>query len=214
MTDQSGQSWQPVAAALLGSWPNQVAAWGREAIAAYCHELAARGLDPGQALTAIRSCPATQAFPPSAAELAALGRRDPSQPTPEEAHRLIYASGGVLRARVPAGVEFDNEAHMLAARDQAAVQRAGELHPRLGSFVAAVGVEWLRSLNVGDERHGELRRKDFRDAWLRHCEAREGREVVAIASGAGRGGLRQLDPLAVLDTPRRDSRQLPAGTGR
>jgi hypothetical protein len=78
--------WKPVATALLGSWPSQVASWGREALAAYVAELEARGVRPEAALVAIRSCPAEQKFPPSAPELAALARRDPSRPTFDEAN--------------------------------------------------------------------------------------------------------------------------------
>ena len=53
-------TWSRVARALLGRWPNQVAQWGEEGIAAYIEELQADGLTPDVALVALRSCPATQ----------------------------------------------------------------------------------------------------------------------------------------------------------
>jgi hypothetical protein len=185
--------WKLVATALLGSWPSQVAAWGREALAAYMAELAARGVTSEAALLAIRSCPAEQRFPPSAPELAALARRDPSAPTFEEMLRLWK----LARKARPLESRFDNEAHMLSARNDAAMARAFELHPLVGSFVERFGVGRLRMLPLDDPDWGEKRKADLREAWDRHCEAMEGREVAAVAAGR-RDGLRAFDPLAVL----------------
>src|SRR5690242_13937852 len=97
MTDRPSDE-VDVTTALLGTWPQHVAKWGDQGIAAYLAELAARDVTPDSAIVAIRSCPASQTYPPSAAELAALAHRDPSTPTFIEMVRLVFGSRGVLAA--------------------------------------------------------------------------------------------------------------------
>jgi hypothetical protein len=184
--------WKDVTRALLGTWPNQIAAWGREALAAYCAEVQARGITPDAALAAIRSAGAQQKFPLSVPELAGLARRDPSLPTFDEAFQLIYGSGGVLRARpVYNGPIYDADTQ----RDEAARKRMAEIHPMAASFIERYGLDHLRTLEVDDPEYGELRRRDLRERWDAHCAAMEDRAVIAIGR---RDGLRGLDPLAVL----------------
>lgn len=201
-----------IGTALLGSWPGTMTAWGKEAIAAYISELRARGLTAEQTLTAIRTWPAGSDFPPSAPNLAALARQDPSTPTPEEAYRLIYGPRGVMRARPAPGGSYGSEAEMLGARNEARVKRAYELHPMLGAFVERFGVDRLAMLEVDDPDYGELRRRDVREAWERHCEAMQGRDVAALAAGQRRGEMGRFDPLAALGRPRRG--ELESTTGQ
>lgn len=211
-----GEELDPVlaqcATALLGSWPNQVAAWGRAGIAAYLAEVGARGVTPAAVLMAIRSCPADQAFPPSAAELAALARRDPSTPTFAEMLRLVFGSRGALAAaRRPLTGNFANEVEMLQARARAAEARAAELHPLVASFVDRYGLDRLAALDLDDEQYGPLRRRELIQEWDRHCEAMEGREVAAIARGH-RDRPHQLDPLSALGLKRPEQARIGSGS--
>lgn len=159
------------------------------------------GVEPGQAVAAMRRLLFTgQRFRPSASELLGELRRDPGAPTFEEAYRLIFAPGGVLAARPGNGgpVTYSSEADRRALLNQAATDRAAELHPLVAGFVARQTPARLRALEVDDPDYGELRRKELRDSWDRHVEAFTGRETAALAAGTGRTGLRQLDPLASL----------------
>jgi len=171
--------WARVATALLGSWPSQVASWGKEAIAAYAAELEARGVSADAALVAIRSCPAEQKFPPSAPELAALARRDPSRPTFDEAFQMIYGPGGVF------GVK----------------RRDVVVSPWVLAFVDRCGRERLRLLEVEHDDYGGLKRQELRHSWEQFLEANDGRELAAIAQGR-RGELGRFDPLRTLPTAR------------
>jgi hypothetical protein len=160
------------------------------------------GYDAEQIAGALRKLIARgQVFGPTPGELVALINEDPSQPTPEEAYQMIYGRGGVMRARLKPGASYASEAQMLGARDQVRLERAQEIHPLLGAFVERFGVHRLAMLEVDDPEYGELRRKEVREAWVRHCEAFAGREVAAIASGR-RSGLGKLDPLSALGVPR------------
>lgn len=181
--------------ALLGSWPGTVVAWGAEAIDAYLYVLQARGLTAEQVMRAIGTWPAGSDFPPSAPNLAAQALKDPSKPTFEEAYALIYGRGGVLRARLPYDGPVLNPEVM---RDAAARRRMEEIHPLVSSFIARYGLTRLRLLEVDDPVWGEVRRKELREAYDRHCEAMDGRDVAALASGQRRGEIGRLDPLAAL----------------
>lgn len=188
-----------IARALLGSWPNQVANWGRDGIAAYVEEVLARGISPDQALHAIRGCPADQAFPPSAPELAGLARQTEAGPAPtfDEALTLIYGKGGILRAR-PEQRTFDTVAEQARAVNGARVARARQLHPLVGSFAVRYGLERLHLLPINDPDYGGVRRRELERAWTQHVEAMQGRELAAIAIGEPRRGLTKFDPLAAL----------------
>lgn len=187
-----------LARAVLGAWPAAASTLGPRGIVAYLQRLEARRLTPGDVLRAIDTWPAGSDFPPSAPNLAGAALHDPSAPTAEEAVRLIFGRGGVLRARPARGAEFDNEAQRLRALDRARTERAFELHPLLGAFVERFGADRLAALPVDDPEYGELRLRDVREAWARHCETFKDRKVAERASPAGHRGLSRLDPLAAL----------------
>jgi hypothetical protein len=197
MADDPQTDWIAVARALLGSWPERVGMWGEDGIAAFIEELQARGVTTGAALAAIRSCDEHQRFPPSAPELAALARRDPSAPTFAESYNAIYGPRGVLRARPPYqdGGWSGNE--LQAASDELALKRADQCHQLLGAFVRAYGLERLRLLEVDDPDYGEIRRKELRADFEQYVAANEHRELAALAAGR-RGSLGRLDPHAAL----------------
>ena len=168
--------WKSVATALLGSWPNQVAAWGREGLAAYISELQARGMTPEAALVAIRSCPAGQKFPPSAPELAALARRDPSVPTVAELMAQLYEAGGVF-----------------------GFKRSGvTISPWVLKFAEDKSA-WLRGLPIDDPVEGKWARKDIERAWDAFLSVNAEREVAEIATRSARGTLGRVDALAAIE---------------
>lgn len=139
------------------------------------------GAQPSAAVQALkRLLFAGSRFRPSAAELLAELRRDPSTPTWDEAWMLIQRA---IRAH-------RTDEQLLAALDAH--------HPSLRAWVERFGAQRLRMLPVGDPQWGEQRMRELRESWERHMEASETRQVAALASGSGREGLRQLDPLAAL----------------
>jgi hypothetical protein len=183
-------------------------AWGKEAIAAYIGELEARGLEAREVLVAVRTWPAGSDFPPSAPNLAAAARRDPSKPTFDEAIGLIRAA---LRAwNRPLTGNFANEAEMLKARAQQVTNRTRDVHPLVAAFIHRRGIEQLQKdiAELGDDEWGGARRAELRKAWEEHCEAFDGREAAALVAGR-RGQLGQFDPLAVLNI--KPERALPSG---
>lgn len=189
-----------VTRAMLGTWPDTVSTWGREAIAAYVGELEARGLSAEQVLVAIRTFPRGR-FAPPVPELYAAARVDASMPTYAEVERLIWGAGGVLRAR-PESRGFWPADELAKARKRAQIDRANELHPCLADFVVnRQTIEKLRTLNFDDPDFGPKRRREFQEEWQEHCRSWERREIVALASGDRRGTLAQLDPLAAIGKP-------------
>jgi hypothetical protein len=168
--------WRDVGTTLLGTWPSQVASWGREAIAAYVAELQARGLTPDGAIAALRS--REDRFPPSAGELAATARSDPSQPTFDE--MLI-----LLRKAMKAADPFE---------------RIGREHPLIGTFVQRQGWDRLRTLPLDDPDWGEKTRRDLEQKWVEHCDTTDSRQVASLASGDRNP--RRLDPLSSLGIPK------------
>jgi hypothetical protein len=153
-------------------------------------------------------------FRPSAAEILSARRRDVSRPTFDEAFVMIFGPRGVLRAR-PAVRRYADEAERRRVHDDAARRRAASMHPLLAAFVERQGLDRLRQMPVDAARtehgpgDGHWARKELREAWERHVDAFDGREVAALASG-GRIGLRQLDPLAALGAGTHTA-ALPAG---
>lgn len=157
------------------------------------------GVDPDAALRAIREIVLDgQALRPRPGEIVKRAKADRSLPTFEEAYRLIFGPGGILRAQ-PAITRWANEGERGRLFNEAAAERAAMMHPLVGSFVARQGLDRLRTLPVDDPDYGEVRRKELREAWDRHVAASDGREVAALAAGTGRSGLRQLDPMVALD---------------
>lgn len=188
--------WAQVTSVLLGSWPSQVATWGREAIASYIAELQARGVSPDAAIVAIRS--SSSAFPPSAGGLAELARRDPHGPSWPEAERLIFGCGGVLAARTPVQKGWWALGERAALDDEAARERAAGLHPLIGAFVQSQGLRRLRRLDLEDAEFGEVRRRALAHEWEAFCECTDRREIAAVLRRRVGGGLRSLDPAAAL----------------
>jgi hypothetical protein len=176
-------SWTPeeqraVTQALLGTWPSQVASWEREGIVAYLAELQAREMSAEQALTAIRA--RSDRFPPSAGELAAEARKDPSRPTFEELLDQLYGPGGVF------GFKRSNVT----------------ISPWVTAFADGFGRDRLRMLALDDPDDGKWRRRELEDAWSRFLEASEGRAAHEIASRSGRGTLGRINPLAAIEAGR------------
>lgn len=169
------------------------------------------GVEPEAALTAVREIVLEgKALRPKPGEIVARAKRDSSKPTFEEAYRLIFGPGGVLAAR-PSVTRWRDEGHRRALCNEAAARRAEALHPLVGSFVARQGLDRLRELPVDDPDYGEMRRRDLREAWERHVDASDGREVTALAAGTGRTGLRQLDPLTALGLTQDETPAIEAG---
>lgn len=154
-------------------------------------------------------------FRPSAAEILGARRRDPGRPTFEEAYQSIFGPGGVLRAR-PGVRRYLDSAERKRMYDEAALTRAERLHPLIGGFVVRQGLDRLRQMPVDapgtadGPGEGHWARKELREAWDRHVDASDGRELAVLASG-GRLGLRQLDPLAALGGRDLSAPALPAG---
>jgi hypothetical protein len=221
-------SWFDVGRSLLGSWPNQVSGWGEDAIEAYCKELAARGLEPGDALRAIRSC--GEGAVPTASSLAKLARTDPLLPSGDELIQLLVGEGGVLRLpaeraaerrrrsaacerRCDNGLLYDEATNtsydcecrrgLAPATDEDMLERARDLHPRLAPFVERQGgPSRLRRLGLDDpeNEHREARRHELRQAWVEFCADVDQRAAAALASGQRRGQLVDFDPLAALQS--------------
>jgi len=150
---------------------------------------------------------------PRPSEVIAEIRKDPSKPTFEEAYRLIFGRGGALKARPPRGQTYANEAAMIGAHDDAAQARAWELHPLVGSFVERYGVRRLATLEIDHPEYGELKRRELREAWDRHCEAMDGRDVAALAAGRRRGELAAFDPLAAIKAGAHQVKRAELGRG-
>jgi hypothetical protein len=193
-----------VGKALLGSWPQQVAAWGPQAIAAYVNELAARGLTPDETLVAIRTWPTptdpTRDFPPSASALAAHARRDPDRPSFEEmwaqVRLCLAARSPVRKARWEPGerAELDE----LAALERAAKP---DIKPLVEAFIRHQGgPSRLRALDLDDpgNEHREARRHDLRGAWEEFCSKADERGVAALIGGVRRGEIGRVDPLPAI----------------
>jgi hypothetical protein len=226
VTDWTSAARTSIATTLLGSWPSLVNSWGREALAAYVRELEARCLTPDDALVALRMCDGQ--FPPSAPELAALARRDPSRPTSAEALAAIFGPDGVLhpftsraremRERIAAcergcsdGWLIDDESNTAApcdcrgmsaaATDAVMLARAADVHPLLAAFVQTQGLDRLRRLDLDDPDWGQARRKQLADEWEEFVDVNETRDVAALTAGR-RGGLGRVDPLRALPAAR------------
>lgn len=195
--------WQQLAGLIEEWWPGEF-----DEPKANAWRIALDDFDAAEVLGALKMLLARGGtFRPSVAELIGEIRRDPTKPTFEEAYQLIYGPRGVMRATPRPGGRYDNEAAMLKARNDARLERAQQLHPLVAEFVYRYGVDRLSRLEVDDPDYGQLRLKDLRDAWDRHCEAMEGRDVAELVAGqAGRlRGLGRFDPLRALPASGRRS---------
>lgn len=151
----TGQNWKPVANALLGSWPSQVNSWGPEVLAAFCSELAARGVTPDAALIAVRSYSPDADFPPSAARLAQVARSDAKAPAGMEIAAVLWGPKGVMHARAPypEGGWRGPDGHR-RADDQARLDAATVHGPLVAAFVESVGVDALKAHDPVDAEWG------------------------------------------------------------
>lgn len=160
------------------------------------------GVEPAAATRALQELVLSgQELLPKPGKIVARARADRSVPTFDEAFRLIFGPGGVLRAR-PAVRRWADETERRRLFLDAATARAASMHPLIGSFVERQGLERLREMPVHDDEPTGQRamwaRKELREAWERHIEATDAREIAAIASGDRRAGLRRLDPLTAI----------------
>lgn len=171
-------TWDAFVALLEGWWPGEFAEESADA-----WRLALDDTDPQAAITGLKALlHQGRKFRPSASELLAELRSDPSQPTWDEAYHLIYGRKGILAA----WSDKERQAQRLAAA-----------HPLVRSFVERQTIERLMSIPVEEPDWGAKHRKDLEGKWNAHVEAMDGREIAALASGS-RDGLRQLDPLGSL----------------
>lgn len=181
-----------IARCLLGTWPSQVAVWGEDGIAAYIGELRARGIDPDHALMAIRSYDPDADFPPSAAKLAQVARRDPAAPTGLEVVQLLWGQNGAMHARAPypaGGWRGDDRKH---ADDQAQIDRATAFHPRVVAFIQHVGLDAVKARDPRGEQYGEANRNWICREWDAFTEKANERGVAEMLSATN------INPLAAL----------------
>lgn len=199
-------TWDDFAGLLTSAWPGEFTADQRAA-----YRVLLDDVEPQAVVGALkRLLHAGQRFRPSVAEILAAVRDDPSRPSFEEAYAAIYGSRGILAARREPGAYADLGA-MRRAESEAAKARAADFHPLIAGFVLRYGIDRLRTLELHDPQWGDAKRKELHDAWDRHVEAFEGREVAALAAGTGARGLRQLDPLKALGLEPPATPLLPAG---
>ena len=170
-------TWQHVTRSLLARWPSQ--RWDREQAIAYVAELERDGLTPEDAMRGIRV--SESAFVPSVGELRRLSRvlESSAVPTFEEAYAALWGVQGILHSP-----RYE--------------EKARALHPLIALFVERMGRAYLMTLAVTDEDTGHWRRKDLLEAWGRHVEACEGRELAVLVAGRGAGRLDRLEPLEAL----------------
>jgi hypothetical protein len=138
------------------------------------------------------------AFRPSVAELVAEIHSDPTEPGFAEMVQLVYGHPhGVLAARVTGAWRTERERRRLA--DEAASERARDLHPLVAAFVASMGVQRLREINLDDPDYGNARRAQLKAEWEDFRARATQRQAHAIAAGREpRAGLAKFDPLAAL----------------
>lgn len=186
-----------VAQALLGTWPTQVAAWGKSGIAAYLAELGARGVTPAAAVLAIRSFDPDADFPPSAAKLASVARRDPSRPTGLEIVDVLWGPGGVMHARseYPNG-GFRGPSGREDADDTARMDAAVAKGPLVTAFLGSVGLAAVKAQDPIDaeltEGEASMRRNWLAKQWEAFQDRKGERDVAELIAA------RHLDPLGAL----------------
>jgi hypothetical protein len=173
MTAWTDEQWAVFCACIAEWWPGEFTDGARSA-----WRIALDAVDPATAmLTAKQLLHSGEKFRPSCSSFLFAVRRDPSRPTFDEALLLI------------------RRALMATYTDGEAIERLSP-QPLVAAFASRQGVARLRTLPIDDPDWGEKTRRELREAWDRHVDAFDGREIAAIASGSS--DLRQLDPLASL----------------
>lgn len=211
MTAWSERAWAMFFDLLDSGWPGDL-----DPDQAPAYRVLLEGTDPDRIVQGVRRLlHQGQRFRPSAAEILAAGRKDPSRPTFVEAYRLIFGPRGVLQAR-PAVRRYSDAGERARIYNEAALERAADMHPLIGAFIHAQGLDRLRDLDLQDPEYGPLRRKELEGEWDALVARIDDREIALDALPAGdarRGQLRALDPLAALERPTAPpQRQLDPGT--
>lgn len=188
---------------LLDAWPGEFTDHDEGAYYALLSDLDADAV--ARAVRALRR----QKFRPSPADIVeAVEPQRALVPTFDEVLTLLYARGGVLDVRVQGTTDTNPRYRTDMAAAVAA--RLGAVHPLLAEFVRRMRLGRLLAMSIDDPDEGKWHRRELRQAWERHVEAMEGREIAALALPSGqRQDLGHLDPLAALGAG--DRRQL--GTG-
>lgn len=178
---------------LDGGWPGDFTTNDEDAYYYLLNDHTAT--DIMRALKALRH----QKFRPSASEISnVLTPTKAATPTFDEMFTLLFSQRGALAAR----------------DEQSTRERLTKMHPLVESFAERQGIQRLKELPIHDPDNGHWRLKELRHAWAAHLDAFEGRELVAIATGTNRDGLRQLDPLTALTSTSPDpAAGLPRTTG-
>jgi nitrogen fixation-related uncharacterized protein len=183
----NAEQWEGFCALLEAAWPGEFDDADRKAWRILLDEVS-----PEQGIFALKALMHSGLrFRPSASELLAAVRDDPSAPTFDEALALIYRA---------ACREHSERLSWLRARS-----------PLVARFLEIQGTDRVFLLELDDPQYGELRRKELREAWDRFCASSEKRTIAALASG-DREGLSKLDPLADVTSIEEGRRRLPSGS--
>jgi hypothetical protein len=166
--------------------------------------------DAAQVFAAVKACMMRRMLErPAVSALVAEIRRDSSKPTFAEACTLIFGRGGVIKARTQVHKGSWEAGERDRLDEEAAWQRADELHPLIGTFIVAQGLHRLKRLDLDDPEYGGARRKQLASDWEEHVEVNETRDIAALIAGRERGqlgagrergelGLSRFDPLRAL----------------
>lgn len=185
------REWNALMALLEEGWPGT---FPDEAADSYRALLGHR--DAGELLMALRTLVEQGArYRPSPAEICAVLNRDVTEPTWAEAYGMIFGPRGVVHDR-----DTDE-----------ALRLGNRLHPFVGAFVRAQGLDRLRQLPLNDPDWGGKERNDLGRQWDQHverCRARllEGRTLEALGRRE-RVELSRFDPAVALKRARADMAQ-------
>jgi hypothetical protein len=116
MSAWTDEQWAMFFDLLDNGWPGDL-----DESAAAAYQVLLDRTEPAEVIEALNQLlHAGARFRPSAAEILGARRRDPGRPTFEEAYRLIFGAGGVLRAR-PMVRRYLDEAERKRMYDEAAL---------------------------------------------------------------------------------------------
>jgi hypothetical protein len=187
-------------------WPEPETNWTKDRLLGLAMGMADFTAEQaGDALKRLRD--SGQKFPPRVPEIANAIHTDRSTPSWAEAYTLLFGRpDGVVHARVPRDARPADENERRELHETAMLQRAAQLHPMIGAFVAAFGARRLDGVQIDDEKYGALERERLREQWLEFVERadarrREGAPLLTAPlarRGLGAGGPRRLDAVAQL----------------